>query len=121
MKYMKSRENRDIRTKGGKKVNVGMTENGKLRKIHFISIFSFIMRMSKQAKFSVCERMFVCQHKLAKDWEPVSYFVHPILHGGHGEGKLPKFPYKISSDVLEGVSSHLVLATGRTFPFLAPS
>ena len=72
---MKSRENRDIRTKGGKKVNVGMTENGKLRKIHFISIFSFIMRMSKQAKFSVCERMFVCQHKMARDCEPVSYLV----------------------------------------------
>ena len=65
-----------------------------------------------QAKFSPCERMFVCQHEMARDCEPVIYFVHHIIHGGHEEGKLPKFHYKFASDVLEGASSHLVLATG---------
>ena len=70
------------------------------------------MRMGKQAKFSLCERKFVCQHKMARDCEPVMQLVHHILYGGHGEGKLPKFHYKFASDVLKGVPSHLVLATG---------
>ena len=74
------------------------------------------MRMGKQAKFSLCERKFVCQHKMARDCEPVMQIVHHILYGGHGdgEGKVPKFHYFVS-DVLEGVSSHLVKATGRKY------
>ena len=49
------------------------------------------MRKGKKAKFSPCEREFVCQHETARDCETVTQLVHHILHGGHGEGKLPKF------------------------------
>ena len=71
------------------------------------------MRMGKQAKFSLCERKFVCQHKMARDCEPVMQLVHHILYGGHGEDKLPKFYFQLAFDFLEGVSSHFVPATGR--------
>ena len=64
---------------------------------------------------------FVCQHEVARDWKTIIQHVHHILHGGYGEGKLPKFHYKFASDILEGVSSPLVWATGRTIFLLAPS
>ena len=62
------------------------------------------MRMSMQAKFSPCERKFVCQHKMARDCEPVMQLVHHILHGGHEEDKLPKFNFQLAFNFLEGVS-----------------
>ena len=54
------------------------------------------MRMGKQAKFSPCERKFVCQHEMARDCEPVMQLVHHILQGGHGEDKLPKLYFKLA-------------------------
>ena len=77
--------------------------------------------MNKQAKFSPCERMFVCQHEITRDHDPVIQFVDHILHGENGKDKLPKFQYESASDVLEGDSSHLVLATERKFSLLVPS
>ena len=44
-----------------------------------------------------------------------------LLHGGHGEGKLPKFHYEFVFDVSEDVSSHLMLSTRRKFSILPPS
>ena len=79
------------------------------------------MRMGKQAKFSPCEGKFVCQHKMARDCEPVMQLVHHILHGGHGEDKPPKFYFQLAFDFLEGVSSHFVLATGRKVSLFGPS
>ena len=76
------------------------------------------MRMGKQAKFFQCEREFVCQHKMATDCEPVIQLVHHILHGGHGEDKLPKFYFQLAFDFLEGVSSHFVQATARKVSLL---
>ena len=92
-----------------------------LYKFTLLNFFHFFTRMNKQAKFSPRKRMFVCQHKMTWDHEPVIQFVHHILHGGHGEGKLPNFHYKFASDVLEDVSSHLVLAIRRKFSLLPPS
>ena len=57
------------------------------------------MRMGKQAKFSPCERKFVCQHEMARDCEPVMQLVHPIFQGGHDEeDKLPNFFHKLAFD-----------------------
>ena len=81
------------------------------------------MRMGKKAKFSPCERKFVCQHKMARDCKTVIQLVHHILHGELGEGKLqaPKISSKLASDLWEGVSSHFVLTRERKFCLLTPS
>ena len=63
--------------------------------ICFISYFTFIMRMEKKAEFSPCKRKFVCPHKMARGYETVLQLVNHILHGGHGEGKLPKFHHNL--------------------------
>ena len=77
--------------------------------------------MGKQAKFSQCESVFVFQHEMARDCEPVIQLIQHIPHGGNGEGKLPKFHYKLAFEFFEGVSSHLAPATGRKVALLAPS
>ena len=63
--------------------------------ICFISYFTFIMRMGKKAKFSPCEIKFVYQLKMARDCETVIQLAHHILHGGLGDGKLPKFLHNL--------------------------
>ena len=83
------------------------------------------MRMGKKkAKFSPCEKKFVCQHKMARHCKTVIIqLVHHILHGGLGEGKLQasKISSKHASDLLDGVSSHLVLTRERKLSLLVPS
>ena len=61
-------------------------------------------------KISQYERSFVCQYEMARDCKPPIQLIQHIPHGGHNEGKLSIF-YQ------EGVSSHLVLATGRKVTF----
>ena len=53
----------------------------------YISHFTFIITMGKQAKLFPWMKKFVCQHKMSKDCEPAIWHVHHILHRGHGERK----------------------------------
>ena len=79
--------------------------------LHFMYLFHHEDGM--QTKFSICGRMFVCQHKMVRDCEPVIQLAHHKLPGGHGEDMLPKSYYKLPCDFLEGTPSHLVLATEK--------
>ena len=76
------------------------------------------MRMGKQAKFSPCERKFVCQHEMARDCEPFMQLVHHILQGGHGEDKLQNFIINLHLIFWKVCSAILCRPQGEKFPFL---
>ena len=58
---------------------------------------------------------------MARDCEHVIQLVNHILHAGDGEDNHPKFHNTLESDVIEGISSHHALGTGRKFSLLPPS
>ena len=70
--------------------------------------------MGKQAKFSQCEREFVCQHEMAGDCEPIFNLSNTYLMEEMERASFQNFIIELHLNFFKGVR-------GRKVPLLVPS